>query len=156
MTHTLLVLLPLILGMGIYSLHYEKHKGWYSWILNTLVSGIYTFGFVQMVPQLYINYKLKSVAHLPWKAMTYKALNTFVDDLFAFIIKMPTLHRLAAFRDDVIFVIFLYQKWKYPVDPTRKNEFGASEYDYSLAEARKKGIRAPPPRGKYDRLVTSN
>ena len=26
--------------------------------------------------------------------MTYKALNTFIDDLFAFIIKMPTLYRL--------------------------------------------------------------
>lgn len=29
----------------------------------------------------------------------YKALNTFIDDMFAFIIKMPTLHRLACFRD---------------------------------------------------------
>ena len=29
--------------------------------------------------------------------------------MFAFIIKMPTLHRLAVFRDDIIFFIFLYQ-----------------------------------------------
>ena len=41
-----------------------------------------------MTPQLFINYKLKSVAHLPWKAMIYKSLNTFIDDLFAFVIKV--------------------------------------------------------------------
>lgn len=52
-----------------------------------------------MTPQLFINYKLKSVAHLPWRMMTYKALNTFIDDLFAFVIKMPTLYRLGCFRD---------------------------------------------------------
>ena len=52
-----------------------------------------------MTPQLFINYKLKSVAHLPWRMMTYKALNTFIDDIFAFVIKMPTLYRLGCFRD---------------------------------------------------------
>lgn len=54
----------------------------------------------------------------------YKFLNTFIDDLFAFTVKMPTLHRLATFRDDVIFFIWLYQSWKYKVDYTRVNEFG--------------------------------
>ena len=52
-----------------------------------------------MCPQLFINYKLKSVAHLPWRQMTYKFLNTIIDDLFAFVIKMPILHRLSVFRD---------------------------------------------------------
>ena len=56
-----------------------------------------------MTPQLFINYKLKSVAHLPWRMMTYKALNTFIDDLFAFVIKMPTLYRLGCFRDGKLF-----------------------------------------------------
>jgi len=37
---------------------------------------------------------------------------------------MPTLHRLACFRDDIIFIIYLYQKWIYPVDSRRPNEFG--------------------------------
>ena len=55
--------------------------------------------------------KLKSVAHLPWKAFMYKAFNTFIDDVFAFIIKMPTMHRLACLRDDFIFLIYLYQRW---------------------------------------------
>ena len=41
----------------------------------------------------------------------YQAFNTFIDDVFAFIITMPTAHRLACFRDDVVFFIYLYQRW---------------------------------------------
>ncbi|CAN1184490.1 Putative lipid scramblase CLPTM1 [Linum perenne] len=107
-----------------YSLKYERHKSWYSWILSSLTSCVYMFGFIMMCPQLFINYKLKSVAHMPWRQMTYKFLNTIIDDLFAFVIKMPILHRLSVFRDDIIFLIYLYQRWVYPVDKKRVNEFG--------------------------------
>jgi hypothetical protein len=116
----------IVIGYAIYALVYETHKSWYSWILGSLVGAVYTFGFILMLPQLFINYKLKSVAHLPWKTFMYKALNTFIDDLFAFIIKMPTLHRLSCLRDDLIFLIYLYQRWIYPVDIKRTNEFGQS------------------------------
>ncbi len=75
-----------------------------------------------MTPQLFINYKLKSVAHLPWRFLIYRALNTFIDDLFAFVIRMPTLHRISCFRDDLIFFIYLYQRWIYPVDTTRTRQ----------------------------------
>lgn len=81
--------------------------------------------------------------------MTYKALNTFIDDLFAFVIKMPTMYRLGCFRDgksndflhqiriffplDIIFFIYLYQRYIYPVDRTRLNEFGTTgETDSAL------------------------
>jgi hypothetical protein len=54
---------------------------------------------------------------------------------------MPTLHRLACFRDDIVFLIFLYQasvslmlsiyicdigrqRWIYRIDPKRVNEYG--------------------------------
>jgi hypothetical protein len=37
---------------------------------------------------------------------------------------MPTLHRLACLRDDVVFFVYLYQRWAYKVDPTRANEYG--------------------------------
>ncbi|KAL3688246.1 hypothetical protein R1sor_014555 [Riccia sorocarpa] len=117
-------LYPLVACFAIYSLMYEKHRSWYSWILGSLTSCVYTFGFIMMCPQLFINYKLKSVAHLPWRQMTYKFLNTIIDDLFAFVIKMPWLHRLSVFRDDVIFLIYIYQRWVYPVDKKRINEFG--------------------------------
>lgn len=63
---------------------------------------------------------------------------------------MPFLHRLACFRDDVVFLVFLYQvgldqrcgdawqanrslqRWIYRIDPKRVNEYGqvmASEVD---------------------------
>jgi hypothetical protein len=44
------------------------------------------------------------VAHMPWRQMTYKFLNTIIDDLFAFVIKMPALHRLSVFRDGTCFI----------------------------------------------------
>lgn len=89
-------------------------------------------------------------------------LNTIIDDLFAFVIKMPTLHRLSVFRDDLgawvsvsachttlcvlsyrcrsrpvladittwlrcaVFLVYLYQRWIYPVDKKRANEFGCA------------------------------
>ena len=93
------VLFPLVFGYSIYSLIYMEHKGWYSWVLNMIYGFLLTFGFIMMTPQLFINYKLKSVAHLPWRMMTYKALNTFIDDIFAFVIKMPWLYRIGCFRD---------------------------------------------------------
>jgi hypothetical protein len=102
------VVYPLMAGYTIYSAMYNEHKGWYSFVLNTLVGGIYLFGFIQMCPQLYINYKLQSVEHMPQRTLFYKFLNTIIDDLFSFIITMPTMHRISCFRDDVIFVIYLY------------------------------------------------
>lgn len=101
---------PLLAVYAGYSLLYKEHRGWYSWMLETAVGAVYTFGFVLMCPQLWVNYRLKSVAHLPWRMLTYKFLNTIIDDLFAFVIRMPVLHRLSCFRDDAIFLIFLYQK----------------------------------------------
>lgn len=59
----------------------------------------------------------------------YKAFNTFIDDVFAFIIKMPTTHRIACFRDDIVFFCYLYQRYLYPVDKSRVNEFGFSAED---------------------------
>ncbi|KAG6628195.1 cleft lip and palate transmembrane protein 1 homolog [Carya illinoinensis] len=128
------VLFLLVACSSVYSLMYERHKSWYSWILSSLTSCVYMFGFIMMCPQLFINYKLKSVAHLPWRQMTYKFLNTIIDDLFAFVIKMPTLHRLSVFRDDVIFLIYVYQRWIYPVDKKRVNEFGFGGEDDQVTD----------------------
>jgi len=118
------VVFPVIFGYSLFSVFYLEHKGWYSWIIGTAVGCVYTFGFIMMTPQLFINYKLKSVAHMAWRPMMYKFLNTIIDDLFAFVITMPTMHRLACFRDDLVFLVALYQRWIYRVDMTRVNEFG--------------------------------
>ena len=132
------ILWPLCIGGAIYSLLYLEHKSWLQWCLSSIVNGVYAFGFVFMLPQLFINYKLKSVAHLPWKAFMYKSFNTFIDDVFAFLIKMPTSHRLACFRDDIVFFCYLYQRWLYPVDKSRVNEFGTTgEEDEKEKEAEK-------------------
>merc|ERR1712194_238940 len=104
-----------------------------------------------MTPQLFINYKLQSVAHLNWRTMSYKSINTFIDDLFAFVIKMPIMHRLAFLRDDLIFFVYLFQRYKYRTDYTRVNEFGqyAQPTEDMLAE-REKEIAAAAAAGAAD------
>ena len=42
--------IPIVGGYAIYSMLYNEHKSWYSFILNTLVGCIYTFGFINMTP----------------------------------------------------------------------------------------------------------
>ncbi|GMK56311.1 hypothetical protein CspeluHIS016_0301510 [Cutaneotrichosporon spelunceum] len=133
---------PVLLAYAAYSLVYTTHKSWYSFVIATLAQAIYMFGFVQLVPQLIINYKLKSVAHIPMKAMVYKTLSTVVDDFFAFCVKMPWLHRLACFRDDVVFVILLIQRWKYRTDYSRVNEYG------QLGEDDEKAVQAAKDKGE--------
>lgn len=50
---------PLLGAYAIYSLIYETHKSWYSFVIETLVGSVYAYGFLMMVPSLYINYRLK-------------------------------------------------------------------------------------------------
>jgi hypothetical protein len=88
-----------------------------------------------MWPQIFVNYQLKSVAHLPWRALTYKIFSTFVDDIFAWIISAPMIHRLATMRDDVVFFVYLYQRFAYRVDRSRVNEFGHKPEDPPPEEA---------------------
>jgi hypothetical protein len=63
-----------------------------------------------------------------------------VDDVFAFAIDMPMTHRIACLRDDVVFFIYLYQRWIYPIDKKRVNEFGRAYDDTDDAAA----TAAPP------------
>jgi len=44
------VLFPLLAAYAIYSLVYEEHKGWYSWVLNML------YGFLLMFGKHYLFY----------------------------------------------------------------------------------------------------
>jgi len=125
--------LPIIAAYSLYSLNYDCHKGWYSYVLATCASCVYSMGFILMTPQLFINYKYKTVQYLPWRRFVYRAINTFIDDLFSFIIRMPTMHRLSCFRDDIVFVIYLYQKYIYPVDKNRL--FDEDGYETEPVEA---------------------
>ncbi|KAK1088447.1 hypothetical protein LTR33_000561 [Friedmanniomyces endolithicus] len=139
---------PLLIAYAVYSLVYDSHKSWYSFVIATLVGSVYAYGFLMMIPSLYINYRLKSVAHMPARAMTYKFFNTFIDDLFAWTIKMPILHRLATLRDDVIFFVYLYQAWAYKVDYNRVNEFGQGGDEEGTEEkVGAQPLKAPPGQG---------
>ena len=84
----------LLAGHTVCSLIYESHRGWYSFIISTLTSCVYMFGFVsslwlpmlsapelffefykaQLVPQLIINYKLKVWGLLPFTCIISKNL----------------------------------------------------------------------------------
>lgn len=136
MTHAIL---PLFVGYVARNLLYNKFRSWYSFVIASAAGGIYAFGFVMMTPQLYINYRLQSVEHLPWRALSYKAMNTFVDDVVAFVIDMPMLHRLSCLRDDVIFFGYLYQRWAYRVDKTRPTAW-------------QEGDAGPPPEPETKRI----
>ena len=98
----------------------------YTFLLESSVAFIFTLGFVMMTPQLYINYKLKSVDHLPWKTLIYRFISTIIDDIFVFMISVPWLHRVFCFRDgilplniDIIFVLYIIQRRMYKVDSKR-------------------------------------
>lgn len=132
-TYLSLVLYPLVLGLALYGRQFYAYKSWYSWTISNLANAVYTFGFICLCPQLYINYRLKSVAHMPWKVFVYKIFNTFIDDVFAFLIEMPMKHKIMTLRDDVVFLIFLIQAYIYRVDKTRANEFG---YAYEMGETK--------------------
>eukprot|EP00806_Schmidingerella_arcuata_P008521 Macronucleus_8858.p1 GENE.Macronucleus_8858~~Macronucleus_8858.p1 ORF type:complete len:112 (+),score=27.19 Macronucleus_8858:1-336(+) len=56
---------------------------------------------------------------MPQRTLFYRFLNTIIDDLFSFIITMPTMHRISCFRDDAVFLVYLYQRYAYKVDKTR-------------------------------------
>ena len=144
-----LCLYPVVLVYGGYSLVYHPQRSWRSWVLRTLANGVYMFGFIAMTPQLYVNYRLKSVAHMPWRAFMYKTFNTFIDDVFAFAVTMPVIHRIACLRDDLVFFVYLYQRRIYPVDKKRVNEFGRAyedsddEKEGEANEEEKKEAEAP-------------
>jgi hypothetical protein len=62
------------------------------------------------------------VAHLPWNVLGFRFFNTVIDDVFSVFVRMPLMHRISVFRDDIIFVIYIFQRWIYPVDASRPAE----------------------------------
>jgi len=146
MSYLKTAVMPIVLVSAMYSLYHYSYKSWWSWLISSLANGCYMFGFINMCPQIFINYKFKSVSHLPWRVFWYKAFNTFIDDAVAFggIINMPAKHRWMTLRDDLVFLVILYQRYLYPVDPTRPDEFGMvyNEVATSLKTERDEQMRS--------------
>lgn len=122
-----IIVTPIIFGICIYQAFTQEFKGVRSFIIHSLAALIYSYGFLGMIPQLYVNYKLKTVAGMSKTAFAYKFLNTFIDDLHTFVANMPLMMKIACFRDDIIFFIWLYQCMIYKTDSTRVNEFNMQE-----------------------------
>ena len=63
------VAIPLLAAYAVYSLIYDTHKSWYSFVITTLVGSVYAYGFLMMVPSLYINYRLQVSQPLPFHSL---------------------------------------------------------------------------------------
>uniref|UniRef100_A0A3P9LKA5 Lipid scramblase CLPTM1L n=1 Tax=Oryzias latipes TaxID=8090 RepID=A0A3P9LKA5_ORYLA len=50
---------PLCISGAVFSLVYLRKRNYYSWLINSLVTGVYAFGFLSMAPQLFINHKVR-------------------------------------------------------------------------------------------------
>ncbi|XP_068616420.1 lipid scramblase CLPTM1L-like [Brachionichthys hirsutus] len=120
---------PLCISGAIFSLAYLHQKSYFSWLMNTLVTGVYAFGFLSMGPQLFINYKLQSVSHLQGAVLMYRGVNTLITDLcscasfFSSSESLSSPHQLSCFRDELLFFLYLYQRRQYN-PKARKRESG--------------------------------
>merc|ERR1719229_1018666 len=69
------------------------------------------------------------------------------------------MHRLSCFRDDVIFLIFLYQKWIYRTDYTRVNEYGFKKKNNAVENNKgsdKSAIQSNPTSNPTDEVDQLN
>jgi len=121
------VIYPLAGYWAGYNLYYYQYKSFWSWLISSMADFAYSFGFINMMPQIFINYKLKTVAYMPWRVLMYKFFKTFIDDVMAFFILheyMSEKHRWMTLRDDFVFCVFMCQWWIYGADRSRADEFG--------------------------------
>ncbi|XP_022067379.2 lipid scramblase CLPTM1L-like isoform X1 [Acanthochromis polyacanthus] len=117
---------PLCISGAVFSLAYLRQKSYYSWLINSLVTGVYAFGFLSMVPQLFINHKLRSVGHLQGTVLMYRGVNTLISDLCCFASffspsgGFSSSHQLSCFRDELLFLFYLYQRRRFASKPRRR------------------------------------
>ncbi|XP_010795348.1 cleft lip and palate transmembrane protein 1-like protein [Notothenia coriiceps] len=117
---------PLCISGAIFSLAYLRQKSYYSWLVNSLVTGVYAFGFLSMAPQLFINHKLKSVSHLQGTVLMYRGVNTLISDLcscatfFSSSGSFSSSHQLSCFRDELLFFLYLYQRRRFSLRARRR------------------------------------
>ncbi|XP_014867520.1 PREDICTED: cleft lip and palate transmembrane protein 1-like protein isoform X1 [Poecilia mexicana] len=117
---------PLCISGAVFSLGYICQKNYYSWLVNTLVTGVYALGFLSMAPQLFINDKLKSVSHLQGAVLMYRGVNTLISDLcacasfFSSSVPFTSSHQLSCFRDELLFLLYLFQRRRYSSVPKRR------------------------------------
>ncbi|XP_049585523.1 lipid scramblase CLPTM1L [Syngnathus scovelli] len=118
-TYLSYLIYPLCISGAIFSLAYLRQKSYFSWMLNSLVTGVYAFGFLSTAPQLFINHKLRSVSHLQGTVLMYRGMNTLISDVcscaatFSSSEAFLSSHQLSCFRDELFFFIYLYQRRRF-------------------------------------------
>ncbi|GMI12271.1 hypothetical protein TrVE_jg10505 [Triparma verrucosa] len=135
--YSTIFLAPFFAGLMMFNYKFYVFKSIYSFVITACADYVYFFGFIKMTPQIYVNYKLKTVSHLTNNMMVYKVFNTFVDDAFAWLVDSPLKWKVMCLRDDLIFAVLVYQKFIYRTDMRRANDFGiAFEEDPKAIEAK--------------------
>ena len=114
-----IALTPLFVGFAAYSYRKYAYRSTYSFLVDIGSDAVYYAGFVKMTPQIYVNWKLKSVAHLTSTMLVYKVFNTLIDDVFAWMMQSPLKHKLMCMRDDVVFAVVVVQMFIYQGEITR-------------------------------------
>lgn len=110
---------PLFVSGALFSLAYLHYKSYYYWLLNSMLTGVYAFGFLSMVPQLFVNHKLSAVDHLQGTVLLYRGVNTLLSDLCSCVSLLSSSgpvsssHQLSSFRDELFFLLFLWQRRHY-------------------------------------------
>ncbi|XP_061531473.1 lipid scramblase CLPTM1L-like [Phycodurus eques] len=129
-TYLSYLIYPLCISGAIFSLAYLRQKSYFSWMVNSLVTGVYAFGFLSMAPQLFINHKLRSVSHLQGAVLMYRGVNTLISDvcscaaIFSSSEAFLSSHQLSCFRDELFFLICLYQRRR-SAPKARRSESGS-------------------------------
>ena len=122
-SNSYLATFPILFGVALYSWIHGEPRTFNDWLVVLIEDSFYYVGCVMMMKQLLINYRLQSVPRFPMKLFVYKIIATFADDAFAWLAETPLKYRLMTLRDDVVFVVFLYQWWAYRVDAARPHEY---------------------------------
>jgi len=74
-----------------------------------LVAVVYVRGLSELIHPIVKNYRSKNVPEIGVSGLVLNALSVVADDCVAFTFKTPFLYRLASFRDDLVFGVFLFQ-----------------------------------------------
>lgn len=120
----MMIMAPCFLTYFLYKAYYLKVEGSmafeiYSLLVSSAMNFVAATEFVRLTPQLYLNYKMKSVPAMPWRTLAYKFVDAIIDDIANYAMGSPTLVLIMHLNDDFAFLVLLYQRYLYKEDPNR-------------------------------------
>ncbi|CXI42194.1 conserved Plasmodium protein, unknown function [Plasmodium berghei] len=102
----IILIIPLFF---IYNILYKKYDSFYLFFILTIGECSYIINFMLMCQNIIANYLTKTVPNLPLIYIVPLFLNVITDDIFALLLRIPTIHKFNAFADDFIFFVFCVQ-----------------------------------------------